>query len=211
MSYQEDVTVRSYGQACPVAHALDAVGDRWSLLVVRELRLGPRRYSDLAAALPGIGPSVLSQRLRDLVEAGVLEHRGPGYALTAWGAGLEPVFRALAAWGMASPVPRAGSVSTDSVLLGLRTFFSRTPGWDALVEVRAGREVYRVVVVDGELRELSRGTPAQAPDAVVTGDDLDGLTDGPEAFDRAVAAGALTVTGDAEAVRRLVASASRPG
>lgn len=201
--------MRTYGQACPVAHALDAVGDRWSLLVVRELRLGPRRYSDLAAALPGIGPSVLSQRLRDLVEAGVLEQRGPGYALTAWGAGLEPVFRALAAWGMASPVPRGGSISTDSVLLGLRTFFARTPGWDAVVEIRTGREVYRVVVVDGELRELSRGAPAQAPDAVLTGDDLTVLTEGPEAFDRAVASGALTVEGDPRIVRRLVASRTR--
>lgn len=201
--------MRTYGQACPIAHALDAVGDRWSLLVVRELRLGPRRYSDLAAALPGVGPSVLSQRLRDLVESGVLERRSAVYALTPWGARLEPVFRALAAWGMASPLPRAGSVSTDSVLLGLRTFFVATPGWDAVVEIRAGREVYRVVVVDGELRELSRGTPAQAPDAVVTGDELDGLTDGPEAYDRAVASGALTVTGAAEVVRRLVSSTSR--
>lgn len=203
--------MRTYGQACPVAHALDAVGDRWSLLVVRELRLGPRRYRDLAAALPGIGPSVLSQRLRDLVTGGVLEHRGGVYALSPWGAGLEPVFRALAAWGMASPLPRTGPVSADSVLLGLRTFFARTPGWDAVVEVRTDREAYRVVVVDGELRELARGAPAQAPDAVVTGDDLDGLTGGPEAFDRAVAAGALTVTGDGDAVRRLVASTTRPG
>lgn len=201
--------MRTYGQACPVAHALDAVGDRWSLLVVRELRLGPRRYSDLAAALPGIGPSVLSQRLRDLTEAGVLEQRGTGYALTVWGAGLEPVFRALAAWGMASPVPREGSISTDSVLLGLRTFFARTPGWDAVVEIRAGREVYRVVVVDGELSELARGAPAQTPDAVLTGDDLTVLTEGADALDRAVTSGALTVTGDAAAVRRLVASTSR--
>ena len=207
--------MRSYGQACPVAHALDAVGDRWSLLVVRELRLGPRRYTDLAAALPGVGPSVLSQRLRDLEESGVLERRtrpAPTvYALTPWGADLEPVFRALAAWGMASPVPRTGSVSTDSALLGLRTFFARTPGWDAVVEVRTGREVYRVVVVDGELRELSRGTPAEAPDAVVTGDDLGGLTDGPEAFTRALADETITVTGDVDAVRRLVASRATGG
>lgn len=204
--------MRSYGQACPVAHALDAVGDRWSLLVVRELRLGPRRYRDLAAALPGIGPSVLSQRLRELVGSGVLEHRRSGvYALTPWGTGLEPVFRALAAWGMASPVPRAGPVSTDSVLLGLRTFFVATSGWDAVMEIRTGREAYRVVVVDGGLRELSRGAPADAPDAVVTGDDLTALSEGPEAFDRAVAAGVLTVTGDADAVRRLVASTGRPG
>ncbi|MHA6782672.1 winged helix-turn-helix transcriptional regulator [Pseudonocardia saturnea] len=202
--------MRSYGQACPVAHALDAVGDRWSLLVVRELRLGPRRYSDLATALPGIGPSVLSQRLRELVDSGVLEHRGAVYALTTWGAGLEPVFRALAAWGMASPLPRTGPVSTDSVLLGLRTFFVATPGWDAVVEIRAGREVYRVRVVDGELRELARGVPAEAPDAVVTGEDLEVLTRGPDAVDRAVAAGALTVTGDADAVRRMVASTARP-
>lgn len=201
--------MRTYGQACPVAHALDAVGDRWALLIVRELRLGPRRYSDLAAALPGIGPSVLSQRLRDLADAGVLEHGGTGYALSAWGAGLEPVFRALAAWGMASPVPRAGAVSNDSVLLGLRTFFVPVPGWDAVVEIRTDREVYRATVVDGALTELVRGVPATVPDAVLTGDDLDVLTGGVEGLDRALADGTVVVTGDLDAVRRLVGSAAR--
>lgn len=203
--------MRSYGQACPVAHALDAVGDRWSLLVVRELRLGPRRYSDLSAALPGLGPSVLSQRLRDLVESGVLERLNSGYALTPWGTDLEPVFRALAAWGMASPVPRAGSISADSVLLGLRTFFVVTPGWDAVVEIRTEREVYHATVVDGTLRDLSRGTGPGSPDAVLTGADLTVLTEGPEAFERAVAAGTLSVTGDPDVVRRLVASTARGG
>jgi len=94
-----------------IAHALDLIGERWALLVVRELRLGARRYVDLQASLPGIGPSVLSQRLRDLERVGVIRRRRLAppasyyvYELTDWGAELEQVFRQLARWGMRSPV-----------------------------------------------------------------------------------------------------------
>jgi DNA-binding HxlR family transcriptional regulator len=207
--------MKSYGQACPVAHALDAVGDRWSLLVLRELRLGPRRYTDLAAALPGVGPSVLSQRLRDLEAGGVLERRtlpppaaAVVYALTGWGAELEPVFRALARWGMGSPQPLRGSVSADSVMLGLRTFFRRgAQPWTAVVEVRVGREVYVLRVVDGELTELVRGAHADSPDVTLGGP----LTEVAAVLAGTVAVGsaAVTLDGDAAVLDLLLASVVR--
>ncbi len=126
---------RSYGQACPVAHALDVIGERWALLVIRELRLGPRRYADLQAALPAISPSVLAQRLHDLERAEVVckralraPIRAQLYGLSPWGADLEPVFVALASWGSRSPhAPLTGELSDDTVMLGLRTFFRAGP------------------------------------------------------------------------------------
>ncbi|MBA3292189.1 MAG: helix-turn-helix transcriptional regulator [Geodermatophilaceae bacterium] len=102
--------------------------------------------------LPDLGPSVLSQRLRDLEDVGVIRRRrlsppagSQVYELTDWGAELEPVFRALARWGMRSPVlPLAGEVSADSVMLGLRTFFDSQadPNWTSSYEVRLERDSY---------------------------------------------------------------------
>ncbi|WP_327151984.1 winged helix-turn-helix transcriptional regulator [Nocardia sp. NBC_01329] len=97
---------RTYGHFCAVSRALDVVGDRWNLLVVRELSSGPRRYSDLFADLPGISTDVLAARLKDLEREGVLTRRRVGpratttvYELTAVGVGLRPVLDALSAWG----------------------------------------------------------------------------------------------------------------
>ncbi len=207
---------RGYGEACPVAHSLDVVGDRWALLVVRELRLGPKRFSDLQAALPGAGPNVLAQRLRDLEEGGVLRRRtlpppAPArvYELTEWGAELEPVFVALARWGMRSPRPRAGRVSADSMMLGLRTFFDPGDGprWTATYEFRLDRDVYRARVVDGRLAELVRGDAGGRADVVVAGP-RDAVGD---LLERGAGpAEGVTVTGDREALERLLAAVPRP-
>lgn len=98
--------MKSYKQYCPVAHALDLIGDRWALLVVRELMLGQRRYTDLADALPGIGTNILATRLRNLEAAGVIRRTKlppPAavtvYELTADGRALDDVLHALARWG----------------------------------------------------------------------------------------------------------------
>ena len=97
---------RSYDDPCGIARALDLVGERWALLVVRELLLGPKRYTDLARGLPGSSPTVLSQRLRDLEAAGLVDHAPAGppvgghlYALTPRGRDLEDVLLALGRWG----------------------------------------------------------------------------------------------------------------
>lgn len=206
---------RSYGQGCPVAHSLDLVGERWALLVVRELRLGARRYSDLQAALPGVGPAVLSQRLRDLERVGVLRRRTlppPAgvkvYELTEWGAELEPVFRALARWGASSPVvPLEGDVSSDTVMLGLRTFFEpAAEPWTAAYEVWLDRDRYDVRVQEGRLVRVARGEASAGADAVVHADRhgfLDVLN-GVTTVRDAVRSGRVTVEGDVDAVQRLV-------
>jgi len=103
---------KRYEQYCPVAHALDVVGDRWALLVVRELTQGPKRYTDLADGLPGIGTNILAARLRDLEAAGIVMKRtlpppaaSRVYELTDYGLELKPVMRELALWGARSLGP----------------------------------------------------------------------------------------------------------
>src|SRR3954469_11248779 len=103
---------RSYGDRCGIARALDTVGERWALLVVRELLLGPKRFTDLRAGLPNLGPDVLAQRLRDLEAAGIVGRGALGppsgnriYELTPRGQELEPVVLALGAWGSRAPFP----------------------------------------------------------------------------------------------------------
>jgi DNA-binding HxlR family transcriptional regulator len=103
---------RSYDQYCPVAHALDLVGERWSMLVVKELMHGPQRYTDLAEHLRGIGTNILAARLRSLEECGVITKRklpppaaSRVYELTEYGRALKPVMRELAMWGAQSLGP----------------------------------------------------------------------------------------------------------
>jgi DNA-binding HxlR family transcriptional regulator len=103
---------KHYGQFCPVAHALELIGERWSLLIVRELINGPKRYTDLAAALPGIGTNILAARLRDLEDAGVLQKRqlpppaaARVYELTPYGEELREPLYALGRWGAKSLGP----------------------------------------------------------------------------------------------------------
>src|SRR6478752_5733043 len=105
-------TKRSYGEACRFAHALDLVGERWALLVVRELMLGPKRFTDLRAGLPQLSPDVLAQRLRELEQAGIVSRRKLAppagariYELTERGRELEAVVIQLGRWGSSAPFP----------------------------------------------------------------------------------------------------------
>lgn len=128
-------TQRGYRQACGIARGLDVVGERWSLLVVRELLLGPKRFTDLQQALPTASPNALSERLRELTEAGVIQRRrlpppsaARVYELTTWGHGLEPIVLALGTWALAAPpAPEQTFVSVDSVMLTIRTYFDPIP------------------------------------------------------------------------------------
>ncbi|MGW9196733.1 winged helix-turn-helix transcriptional regulator [Micromonospora chersina] len=215
-------TQRGYRQACGVARGLDIVGERWSLLVVRELLLGPKRFTDLQQALPTASPNALSDRLRELADAGVLRRRQlppPGnvrvYELTAWGRGLEPIVVALGTWALAAP-PTAEQlfVSADSAMLTIRTFFAPTPE-EREATLRIDLRDHGPAGVFG-VRLTSPGAavthePPDEPDAVLVtttdallaafgSDDLTGLA----------AAGAV-VTGDPEVVRRLVAGTRAPG
>jgi DNA-binding HxlR family transcriptional regulator len=92
---------KTYGQWCPVTKSLDVVGDRWTFVIVRDLLDGPRRFTELRAELRGISPTLLSERLNALTDAGVVERASGGYRLTARGCELSGVIDALGRWGMA--------------------------------------------------------------------------------------------------------------
>ena len=122
---------RTYGDPCGIARALDVVGERWALLVVRELLLGPKRFTDLRAGLPNLSPDVLSQRLRELEADGLVTRRrlpppagSKVYELTERGLELEPVILALGRWGTSVPFPPDGhELGPDSTILALKTVF----------------------------------------------------------------------------------------
>jgi DNA-binding HxlR family transcriptional regulator len=166
---------RSYDDGCAAAHALDLIGERWALLVVRELLLGPKRFTDLRAGLPNASPNVLAQRLRELEGAGVVRRRklpppaaSRVYELTEWGLELEPVIISLGRWGAGSPSrPRDAALGVDSLILSLRTMFDAgaAKGIEALYELRLGEEVFRAEVADGRF-EIARGN-AERPDATI--------------------------------------------
>src|SRR5258706_6761741 len=120
---------RSYDDGCAAAHALDLVGERWALLVVRELLLGPKRFTDLRTGLPGISPNVLSQRLDELEQLAIVRRRKLAppaaswvYDLTDWCRELEPVIVQLCRWSARSPLMnRYAKLSVDSLILSFRT------------------------------------------------------------------------------------------
>ena len=122
------MTNRSYGDACGMAHAAELVGERWALLVIRELLLGPKRFTDLRAGIPRVSPNVLGQRLRELEAAGIVRRRtlpppaaSRVYELTEWGQDLEPVALRLGAWAARSPsFPHEAGIGPDSVVLALQ-------------------------------------------------------------------------------------------
>ena len=165
--------MRSYGDRCGVARALDLVGDRWALLVVRELLLGPKRFTDLRSGLPNIGPDVLSQRLRDLEEAGVVRRATlppPAasriYELTERGQELEPVVLALGRWGSRAPFPEGDArIGVDAFVIALKTLFEPDADLEATVELRLGADRFHARVAGGRL-EVRRGT-AETPDATI--------------------------------------------
>lgn len=161
---------RSYGDACAAVHALDLVGDRWALPVVRELMFGARRFSDLREALPGISANVLTQRLEELEASGVLLRRRlppPAsvqvYDLTDWGRELEPVFQILGKWGARSPRHDPSlPISANSVLLSFRTMFdpALAGDWRATLALVFGDERFLVTIAEGAITVDRSDAPA---------------------------------------------------
>jgi DNA-binding HxlR family transcriptional regulator len=163
-----NLTKRRYEDACGAAHALDLVGERWALLVIRELMLGPKRFSDLKGDLPGISANVLTQRLEGLEAAGILKRRklpppasAQVYELTPWGYEAEPIFEALGRWAARSPGhDPALPLSAVSLMLSFRTMFD--PARAARLKMRIGFELgeerFVVRIGDGVV-EAERGEP----------------------------------------------------
>lgn len=161
---------RRYDDACGTAHALELIGDRWTLLVLRELLLGGRRFSQLRADLPGLSANVLTQRLGELEERGLVRRRtlpppasAQVYEATSWGLEVEPVIQALGRWAARSPrhdptLPLSGV----SILLSFRTMFDerRARKLDATIGFVFGRDRYvarvrkgRIKVAQGEVED----------------------------------------------------------
>ncbi|GIF70034.1 HxlR family transcriptional regulator [Asanoa ishikariensis] len=197
---------RSYGEhgdACRAANALDLVGDRWTLILVRELILGPKRFADLQESVRGITPAVLADRLRFLREAGIVEQvvladlaRTHAYAATEWGRGLEPVLAALGQWFSAGPDPStSGGMTPDGIVVAMRTMGAA----DSNVALR----LYDERRSDPPVHTYDAGTPAAATvtsDSTVWSEILfGGLALGDAERDHGV-----VVEGDRAAVVRLV-------
>jgi len=171
-TYKRAPSRRRYDDGCAAAHALDLVGERWALLIVRELLLGPRRFSDLRHSLQGISPNVLTQRLVDLEAAGVLEPRElppPAscrvYTLTDWGAELEPVILGLLAWGVRSPdFQRGQALTADAMALSFKAMFEPELAGRLRchVTIIMNRHAYHIAI-DQKRLAVARGDPPCAP------------------------------------------------
>ena len=207
-------TRRTYGEGCAIAHGLDLVGERWALLVVRELLLGPKRFTDLKKGLPNASPNVISERLRELERAGVVKRdklpppaSSRVYALTDWGRELEDIVVSLGHWAARSPsLPREAPIGADSVMLALKARFDpdAAEGLRASYELRFGEDRFRIAV-SGDAIEMARGS-ADQPDATIDTDPrtlFAVLWNGRSLAD-AQRAGDMRIEGDAASVDRLV-------
>lgn len=216
------MAVRSYGQFCPAAHALDLVGDRWTLLVVRELLAGPKRYTDLQFGLPGIGPTLLVDRLRALETNRLIIKRriagqssGMVYELTEAGAGLRQVLDALFAWGMERiDQPKSSEAIRASYWLpALRAAIAPSmisPEVNESYRFIVGSEEFAVTINGGEV-DVSVAHSASA-DLLVRMDPATFIAIGrgqttPKA---AADSGRLTFDGSTEAAARCAALFSKP-
>lgn len=201
----ENFEKRRYDDACGTAHALELVGDRWALLVVRELLFGGRRFNELRTGLPGISANVLTQRLEALEASGIVRRRkapppvsAQHYELTAWGYEAEAAMMALGKWAARSPdhdptLP----LSAASLMLSLRTMFSgeRLGTASATIGVAMGGEVF-VVRLSGGAIAVSREQAAN-PDLLLMGQaaTIAAMLDGRVAVADALSAGTLRIEG----------------
>lgn len=203
---------RRYDDSCGTAHALDLIGERWALLVMRELMMGPRRFGDLKTSLPGLSANVLTQRLEGLEAAGILRRRKlppPAsvqvYELTEWGLEAEPILLSLGKWAIRSPRHDTSlPISAVAMMLSFRAKFepARAQGLNVSIGFLFDEDAFAVVVRDGALL-IKRGEPAQA-DVVATGTPaaVGGLMYGKAPLDELERQGALLVTGDKTALQR---------
>jgi DNA-binding HxlR family transcriptional regulator len=210
--------VRSYGEYCGLARALDVVGDRWNLLIVRQLLIAPARYQEVRAGLPGVATNLLADRLRDLESAGVIERRLTDdssailYALTAWGAELREPIEGLIRWSTPLMIrgPEGDAFRAEGLLVALPALFR--------VRVPPRRSVTVGVAVDGELAQIRATrtgfdvtTPdGRAFDAVVSGEGqiILGLAAGAITLDDV--AGLVDIEGDETAARLIFGAARSP-
>jgi DNA-binding HxlR family transcriptional regulator len=198
---------------CGIAHASDLLGQRWALLVVRELLLGPKRFTDLRAGIPDISPNVLAQRLTELEESGIVRRRRLAppaatqvYELTEWGRELEPAVLALGSWASHSPsFPLGAPMGADSLVLALKTTFQpeKAEGLEATYGLWLGEIPFNIAVKEGRL-EAARGD-AERADATIRSEPgaIAGVVFGGKRLGKAVEAGEVEVDGSRRAVNAL--------
>jgi DNA-binding HxlR family transcriptional regulator len=202
-------TTRSYQDACGIARALDVVGERWALLIVRELLFGPQRFSDLRQALPGASSNVVADRLRELTARGVVSRRrlappaaSQVYELTEWGRELEPIIIALGTWGVRAPMPDGPvTLSATSVLIYLRAAARLDPkAPSAAYRLEMDGRVWTALTVNGRVH-IEPGEPAH-PVAGLAADPktFNALLEEPGRLDGAP----VQVSGDRAALLRLL-------
>jgi DNA-binding HxlR family transcriptional regulator len=204
---------RTQLDGCGIAHASDLLGQRWALLVVRELLLGPKRFTDLRAGIPDISPNVLGQRLRELEESDIVARRRLAppaavqvYELTEWGRQLEPAVLALGRWASGSPsFPRDAEMGPDSLVLALKSTFdpAKAGGLEASYELLLGEIPFDISVRRGVF-EAARGE-AEDPDATIRSDPttIAGIVFGGNRLGKAVKDGDLVIEGSRQSVTRL--------
>ena len=203
---RQNASRRRYDDACGTAHALDLIGERWALLVMRELMLGPKRFSDLRADLPGLSANVLTQRLEGLEAAGLVVRRrlpppasAQVYGLTPWGYEAEPIIQTLGRWAARSPAHDPTlPISAVSIMLSFRTMFDprRAGDFRARIGFRLGAETFLARLEEGRL-EIARGE-TEGADAVFAGSaqGLAAAVYGRQPFEMLESAGILKVDGD---------------
>ena len=194
-----------YNQFCPVAQALEVLGERWTLLVIRELLCGSHRFSDLQRGVPLMSRSVLAQRLRSLCDAGVIERRDDGYHLSAAGEELRPIVLECGKWGKRWAERKVKSADVDVALLmwdiQRRIDLDALPGGEVVVEMEfrgAPRGKGRFWLhFDGHGAELCLTRPARGVDLTVrtTPRTMAAIWLGHTRFSAALQAGAITVEG----------------
>jgi DNA-binding HxlR family transcriptional regulator len=208
------MTKRAYGQYCGLARALDMVGERWSILIIRDLLVGPRRYTDLRQGLPRIPTNILSARLKELEDAGVVRRsvlpRPSGavvYELTEYGSELEEIVLRLGRWG-AQRLGEPGSdeiFTADSMIMAMRSTFSAEAARGVHVgyELRMGNVVIHMRVEDGKL-DAGKGALPDADLVIEAGPAIKALMDGEMTPAQAIASGSVHVTGDPNLLARFV-------
>ena len=214
------MTTRHYDQFCPLASALDIVGERWTLLIVRELLWGPQRYSDLRRALSGIGTNLLAARLKALEGIGAIEREmlpppaaSTVYRLTEMGRGLAPVVASLARWGMQfldEPVPE--DIDPGRLLLGPGLLLDprQGDGVDLTCNVLVDGRGYCVEIREGESR-VAEGCSARCGTTLTTSlRVLMSLVLAQRSLAEAEAAGDLTIAGDRSPAEALIGAIGLP-
>ena len=202
-------TRKSYGEGCLAAHALDVFGDRWALLIVRELMFGPKRFGAIRARLPGIATNMLARRLEDLAAGGIVIHRDlpppasvPVYELTAQGEALHPVLVALCHWGAGAPGhDHRLPISPTALMISMQSMLRAAPERGQDAGFTLDEERFLMTVRDGRAHVQRTDAPAGPVHFTAAPNDMAVVVYGPEPLARTMSAGLVGVQGDLTAAQ----------